>query len=142
LTISEVRRIVKMDMPRFERARLLVLGDVIYWQGGAGRISPEAPVPVVRVEDISDRPGGAGNVALNIASLGAGVAIAAYTGDDEMADSLQAKLHAAGVECVFTRLRDHPTITKVASSSCCGWILKSRKQHPPVMPCLKPSGRA
>jgi D-beta-D-heptose 7-phosphate kinase/D-beta-D-heptose 1-phosphate adenosyltransferase len=52
-------------------------------------------------------------VALNIASLGAGVAIAAYTGDDEMADSLQAKLHAAGVECVFTRLPDHPTITKL-----------------------------
>jgi D-beta-D-heptose 7-phosphate kinase/D-beta-D-heptose 1-phosphate adenosyltransferase len=137
LTISEVRRIVKMDMPRFERARLLVLGDVMldrYWQGGAGRISPEAPVPVVRVEDISDRPGGAGNVALNIASLGAGVAIAAYTGDDEMADSLQAKLHAAGVECVFTRLRDHPTITKLRVISRQQQLLRLDFEEPEAAP--------
>jgi D-beta-D-heptose 7-phosphate kinase/D-beta-D-heptose 1-phosphate adenosyltransferase len=121
LTISEVRRIVKMDMPRFERAR-------------AGRISPEAPVPVVRVEDISDRPGGAGNVALNIASLGAGVAIAAYTGDDEMADSLQAKLHAAGVECVFTRLRDHPTITKLRVISRQQQLLRLDFEEPEAAP--------
>ena len=76
---------MKLQMPRFDRARVMVLGDVIldrYWQGPAGRISPEAPVPVVRVEDISDRPGGAGNVALNIAALGGAVSLGGYTGDE------------------------------------------------------------
>ena len=61
-------------MPSFDQARVLVLGDIMldrYWEGGTSRISPEAPVPVVQVEQIQDRPGGAGNVALNIAALGA-----------------------------------------------------------------------
>ena len=105
---------MKLDMPHFDRARVLVLGDVIldrYWQGPAGRISPEAPVPVVQVEDISDRPGGAGNVALNISALGAGVSLGGYTGDDEMADALEAMLSAAGVDCAFTRLPDRRTTT-------------------------------
>ncbi len=103
-------------MPRFENARVLVLGDVMldrYWQGAAARISPEAPVPVVEVEDISDRPGGAGNVALNIAALGAGVAVAGYTGDDEMADSLESILSAAGVECALVRVPGRRTTTKL-----------------------------
>jgi D-beta-D-heptose 7-phosphate kinase/D-beta-D-heptose 1-phosphate adenosyltransferase len=103
-------------MPHFDRARVLVLGDLMldrYWQGPAGRISPEAPVPVVRVEDISERPGGAGNVALNIAALGAGVSVGGYTGDDEMADALESTLSAAGVDCAFTRLAGRPTTTKL-----------------------------
>jgi D-beta-D-heptose 7-phosphate kinase/D-beta-D-heptose 1-phosphate adenosyltransferase len=103
-------------MPRFENARVLVLGDVMldrYWQGTAGRISPEAPVPVVEVQDISDRPGGAGNVALNIAALGAGVVVAGYTGDDEMADSLASILSAAGVDCALIRVPGRRTTTKL-----------------------------
>ncbi len=84
-----------------------------YWDGSAARISPEAPVPVVTVEQITDRPGGAGNVALNIAALGAGVRLGGYTGDDEMADSLEDMLQGAGVECAFTRVAGHPTITKL-----------------------------
>ena len=58
---------MKLEMPQFDRARVLVLGDIMldrYWEGGTSRISPEAPVPVVKVEQINDRPGGAGNVAL------------------------------------------------------------------------------
>jgi len=73
---------MKHDMPRFNTARVLVLGDIMldrYWTGPASRISPEAPVPVVRVEHISDRPGGAGNVALNVAALGSHVRLAGYT---------------------------------------------------------------
>ena len=107
---------MQLHIPRFDQARVLVLGDVMldrYWQGPTGRISPEAPVPVVHVKEISDRPGGAGNVALNIAALGMGVQLAGYTGDDEMADSLQAMLTGAGVDCAFTRSPDHPTITKL-----------------------------
>ena len=60
-------------MPSFQEARILVVGDVMldrYWHGSASRISPEAPVPVVRVANQEDRPGGAGNVALNISALG------------------------------------------------------------------------
>ena len=59
-------------MPAFQEARLLVIGDVMldrYWHGAASRVSPEAPVAVVRVGNREDRPGGAGNVALNIAAL-------------------------------------------------------------------------
>ena len=65
---------MKLDMPPFQQARVLVVGDLMldrYWHGKATRISPEAPVPVVRVANSEDRPGGAGNVALNIAALGA-----------------------------------------------------------------------
>jgi D-beta-D-heptose 7-phosphate kinase/D-beta-D-heptose 1-phosphate adenosyltransferase len=107
---------MKLDMPRFDQARVLVLGDIMldrYWEGGTSRISPEAPVPVVKVAQINDRPGGAGNVALNIAALGAAAALSGYTGDDEMADSLADILGGAGVDCAFTRVTDHPTITKL-----------------------------
>ncbi|MCB1678191.1 MAG: bifunctional D-glycero-beta-D-manno-heptose-7-phosphate kinase/D-glycero-beta-D-manno-heptose 1-phosphate adenylyltransferase HldE [Halioglobus sp.] len=107
---------MQLNMPSFNRARVLVLGDIMldrYWEGETSRISPEAPVPVVRVEQINNRPGGAGNVALNIAALGAAVSLSGPTGDDEMADSLQDMLHGAGVHCTFTRVPDHPTITKL-----------------------------
>jgi D-beta-D-heptose 7-phosphate kinase/D-beta-D-heptose 1-phosphate adenosyltransferase len=107
---------MKLDMPLFDQARVVVLGDIMldrYWEGGTSRISPEAPVPVVKVEQITDRPGGAGNVALNIAALGAGASLLGYTGDDEMADSLQDMLGGAGVHCAFTRVAGHPTITKL-----------------------------
>jgi D-beta-D-heptose 7-phosphate kinase / D-beta-D-heptose 1-phosphate adenosyltransferase len=107
---------MKLEMPPFDRARVLVLGDIMldrYWEGGTSRISPEAPVPVVKVEQIKDRPGGAGNVALNIAALGAGARLAGYTGDDEMADSLQDMLAGADVDCAFTRVAGSPTITKL-----------------------------
>lgn len=107
---------MKLTMPRFDRAKVLVIGDIMldrYWQGATSRISPEAPVPVVKVEQINDRPGGAGNVALNIAALGAGATLRGFTGNDEMADSLQDMLHGAGVNCAFHRVDDHPTITKL-----------------------------
>ncbi len=107
---------MKLSMPGFEQAQVLVLGDIMldrYWHGGTSRISPEAPVPVVRVEQIQDRPGGAGNVALNIAALGAGSTLRGYTGDDEMADSLTDMLQGAGVHCDFLRITGSPTITKL-----------------------------
>ncbi len=107
---------MKLSMPRFDRAKVLVVGDIMldrYWQGGTSRISPEAPVPVVKVEQINDRPGGAGNVALNIAALGAGAILRGFTGDDEMADSLEAMLDGAGVACAFHRVQNHSTITKL-----------------------------
>ncbi len=107
---------MQFTMPRFDRASVLVLGDIMldrYWTGGTSRVSPEAPVPVVKVEQITDKPGGAGNVALNIAALGSCVALGGYTGDDEMADALADTLRAAGVECAFRRVTEFPTITKL-----------------------------
>lgn len=107
---------MNLTMPSFRQAHVVVLGDIMldrYWQGGTSRISPEAPVPVVKVEQIKDRPGGAGNVALNIAALGAEAVLRGHTGDDEMADSLEDMLHGAGVRCAFERVAEHPTITKL-----------------------------
>ena len=71
---------------RFQRARVLVVGDVMldrYWFGSVARISPEAPVPVVHVDRVEERPGGAANVARNAASLGARVTLLSVVGRDE-----------------------------------------------------------
>jgi D-beta-D-heptose 7-phosphate kinase/D-beta-D-heptose 1-phosphate adenosyltransferase len=107
---------MKLEMPRFNEASVLVLGDVMldrYWEGPTSRISPEAPVPVVKVEQTTERPGGAGNVALNIAALGTGARLCASCGDDASADSLQDMLTGAGVDCVLTRLAGQTTTTKL-----------------------------
>jgi len=103
-------------MPRFDQAQVLVVGDVMldrYWHGGTSRISPEAPVPVVKVDQIEDRPGGAANVALNIAALGAKASLVGVTGTDEAADSLSNSLKAAGVIASFQRIAHQPTIVKL-----------------------------
>ncbi len=68
-----------------------------YWYGSTTRISPEAPVPVVKVTRTEDRPGGAANVALNIAALGAPVQLIGVTGADEAAEALTEQLHSVGV---------------------------------------------
>lgn len=80
---------------RFAECRVLVLGDLMldrYLWGAADRISPEAPVPVVRVERESTMLGGAGNVVRNLASLGARVDVVALVGDDEAARELERRL--------------------------------------------------
>lgn len=107
---------MQVTLPRFDKARVIVVGDVMldrYWYGATKRISPEAPVPVVRVNSVDDRPGGAGNVALNITSLGAPVWLFGTTGEDEAADSLNTSLAAAGVSCDLARNPNLPTITKL-----------------------------
>ncbi|MBA1193520.1 bifunctional D-glycero-beta-D-manno-heptose-7-phosphate kinase/D-glycero-beta-D-manno-heptose 1-phosphate adenylyltransferase HldE [Pseudomonas entomophila] len=107
---------MKLTMPRFESAPVLVVGDVMldrYWHGGTSRISPEAPVPVVKVDQIEDRPGGAANVALNIAALGAPALLVGVTGEDEAADSLANSLEAAGVKAALQRIAHQPTIVKL-----------------------------
>ncbi|MFB9868437.1 bifunctional D-glycero-beta-D-manno-heptose-7-phosphate kinase/D-glycero-beta-D-manno-heptose 1-phosphate adenylyltransferase HldE [Vreelandella sulfidaeris] len=107
---------MKVDLTALEHAHVLVVGDVMldrYWHGGTSRISPEAPVPVVRVEEADDRPGGAANVALNVASLGGHAALAGVVGDDDNAALLEARLHTANVSTYFQRSSDVPTITKL-----------------------------
>ena len=88
---------MKITLPDFEKARVLVVGDVMldrYWSGPTGRISPEAPVPVVKVEHNEERPGGAANVALNVAALGASSILLGLTGQDEAATALAGSLSA------------------------------------------------
>lgn len=97
-------------------AKVLIVGDVIldrYVHGSTTRISPEAPVPVVHVQETEERPGGAGNVALNICSLGIRACLVGITGDDPASDNLTGLLGNAGVDCRFVRQKAFPTITKL-----------------------------
>ena len=105
-----------MLVPDFSSAHVLVAGDLMldrYWHGGASRVSPEAPVPVVLVRGAEERAGGAGNVALNMAALGARVTLMGYCGRDEAADSLISLLEGAGIRCEISRIDQLPTITKL-----------------------------
>ena len=105
-----------IDIPSFGKASVLVVGDLMldrYWHGPTSRISPEAPVPVVHVRDIEERPGGAGNVALNIARLGAQSTVLGLTGNDDAANALEKNLQAAGVKTCFVRLDENATVTKL-----------------------------
>ena len=107
---------MKVDIPAFNQARVLVAGDIMldrYWQGPTQRISPEAPVPVVKIDHNEDRPGGAANVALNIASLGGQVTLAGITGEDEAATTLDTHLSAVNIQCAFSSQQQAPTITKL-----------------------------
>jgi rfaE bifunctional protein kinase chain/domain len=95
-----------MRTPDLSAARVLVVGDVMldrYWFGEVGRISPEAPVPVVHVMRVEERPGGAANVARNAAALGASVDLLAVVGQDEPGASLARLLQAEGVNAYLTR---------------------------------------
>lgn len=124
---------MKLSMPRFDQAPVLVVGDVMldrYWHGGTSRISPEAPVPVVRVEQIEDRPGGAANVALNIAALGAPATLIGVTGEDEAAESLVDSLAAVGVKTYFQRIDDQPTIVKLRVMSRHQQLLRMDFEEP------------
>jgi len=107
---------MKPSLPNFNESKVLVIGDLMldrYWHGGSSRISPEAPVQVVKVDQIEERPGGAGNVALNIASLGGSATLIGITGQDEAATILETKLTAANIKCDFEKIRHVPTITKL-----------------------------
>ncbi|PCJ50259.1 MAG: bifunctional heptose 7-phosphate kinase/heptose 1-phosphate adenyltransferase [Gammaproteobacteria bacterium] len=107
---------MKISFPDFSKAKIIVAGDVMldrYWHGATSRISPEAPVPIVKVNQIEERPGGAGNVALNISHLGGTVELISLTGNDEAADALETRLAGAKVRCNFKRLDSVATITKL-----------------------------
>jgi len=90
-----------MNIPDTSKARVLVVGDVMldrYWFGEVSRISPEAPVPVVKVERVEERPGGAANVARNCAALGARVALLSVVGADEAGQALARLLTASDID--------------------------------------------
>ncbi|VEI46321.1 bifunctional heptose 7-phosphate kinase/heptose 1-phosphate adenyltransferase [Actinobacillus equuli] len=102
--------------PKFNNAKVLVLGDVMldrYWFGATNRISPEAPVPVVKVQDIEERAGGAANVAMNIASLSVPVALHGLIGQDDAGRALDKLLNSHNIQNHCVALDSHPTITKL-----------------------------
>lgn len=102
--------------PKFNHAKVLVLGDVMldrYWFGATNRISPEAPVPVVKVQDIEERAGGAANVAMNIAALNVPVTLHGLIGDDDAGRALDKLLNSHHIQNHCVALQTHPTITKL-----------------------------
>ncbi len=101
--------------PDLSQIHVLVVGDVMldqYWFGAVERISPEAPVPIVTVNNGERRGGGAANVALNIVNLGAKCTLLSITGEDNNADELEQMLKASGVNVVFVKSPDYQTTVK------------------------------
>jgi D-beta-D-heptose 7-phosphate kinase/D-beta-D-heptose 1-phosphate adenosyltransferase len=88
-----------------------------YLFGSTGRISPEAPVPVVHIARTDDRPGGAANVAVNLAALGSRTRLIGVVGNDGPAGILERVLSGRGIDCAFHHVDDRPTITKTRVQS-------------------------
>lgn len=107
---------MKIEIPNFNNVRILVIGDVMldrYWHGSAGRISPEAPVPVLHITNQQDCAGGAGNVALNLHALGCQVKLLGVIGDDHAGALLKEQLVQAGIDFTLEPIVGWNTITKV-----------------------------
>lgn len=97
-------------------AKVLVVGDVMldrYWYGAVDRISPEAPVPVVRITREEERNGGAANVAYNVVTLGAQASLLTVVGDDEASHKLEALVAKTGIQPHFGRDADLKTTVKL-----------------------------
>lgn len=100
----------------FSKTRLLVVGDVMldrYWYGSVDRISPEAPVPIVRITREEERNGGAANVAYNIVTLGAQASLLTVVGEDEASHRLEALVANTGIQTYFGRDAQLKTTVKL-----------------------------
>lgn len=107
---------IKFLQQNLAQNKVLVVGDVMldrYWFGNVDRISPEAPVPIAKISKIEDRPGGAANVARNIASLGGNVTLLSVVGEDEPALVLENLLLTEQVNTVFKKDSTISTIVKL-----------------------------
>lgn len=101
---------------RLNKARVLVVGDVMldrYWFGDVSRISPEAPVPIAKIDHIDQRAGGAANVARNIVALGGQAVLLSVIGDDEAGDQLQQLMQHNQVQTHFLRDKTIATTVKL-----------------------------
>lgn len=107
---------INPQITQFQRAKVLVVGDVMldrYWFGDVSRISPEAPVPIAKINKTDHRAGGAANVARNIAALGGQAALLAVVGNDEAADTLDELLAQDGIANHLHRSEHAPTTLKL-----------------------------
>jgi D-beta-D-heptose 7-phosphate kinase/D-beta-D-heptose 1-phosphate adenosyltransferase len=115
MLVKEQSRLLALIESGFAEFRILVIGDVMLdrsiW-GHVDRISPEAPVPVLRTVRTNSAPGGAANVAMNLVGLGVAVTQAGFWGDDNEMRELSASLAAAGVNTSGMIVSGHPTISK------------------------------
>ena len=103
-------------MMDFEQSRVVVVGDVMldrYYEGATQRISPEAPIPVLNLNSIEERAGGAANVALNLATLGVQVTLLGMVGQDQAAEELKALLVEQGVKLHLFSVSERKTIQKI-----------------------------
>lgn len=123
-----------------EAPRLLVVGDVMldrYWFGEVNRISPEAPVPVVRVERREERLGGAANVARNAVALGARTGLLGVVGEDEAGDQVQKMLTDLQVDSYLNRDSAVSTIIKLRVIGRQQQLLRIDFEHPPTDTVLR-----
>jgi len=107
---------VSLTVPDFTSLRVVVGGDVMldeYWFGDVARISPEAPVPVVHARSRDQRAGGAANVAVNVAALGATVQLFGAAGNDASGDTLKRLLAELRIETDFVGADELPTVHKL-----------------------------
>jgi len=122
-------------LPKFDGAKILVVGDVMldrYWFGDVCRISPEAPVPVLKVERIEERPGGAANVARNIAALGAQATLLSVVGNDEAGACLEKLLNEhANLTALLHRDDSISTIIKLRAVARHQQLLRIDFETPP-----------
>ncbi len=103
-------------LKNLSNAKVLVVGDVMldrYWHGDSGRISPEAPVPIVKVSKFEDKAGGAANVAKNIARLDGKVGLLGLIGEDESGQILESILNDERIDSQLVSVCDLPTIAKM-----------------------------
>ena len=123
------------QLPSFENAKVLVAGDVMldrYWFGDVERISPEAPVAVLKVARVEERPGGAANVARNIAALGAHCTLLSVVGDDEAGNCLEKLLAAqANIQAMLQRDRTISTTIKLRAIARHQQLLRIDFETPP-----------
>ncbi len=126
-----------ISIPDFSATRVVVAGDVMldrYLFGSTGRISPEAPVPVVHVHETDDRPGGAANVAVNLAALGVSTALVGVVGQDSAAGALESIMSERGIDCSFAKADDRPTITKTRVQSRGQQLIRLDEEKAQAMP--------
>jgi len=128
---------VAITIPDFSKTHVVVAGDVMldrYLFGSTGRISPEAPVPIVHVHETDDRPGGAANVAVNLASLGVTTRLVGVVGKDDAGKSLQSILKSRGIHCDFHCVEDRPTITKTRVQSRGQQLIRLDQENAVALP--------
>ena len=114
--IQDLHRVMQLIEGEWRNTHVLVIGDIMldrYIWGDVERVSPEAPVPIVRAVHRSERPGGAANVAMNLAGLGAKASLFGFCGRDADRDSLEVCLEKAEVSAHLTSVETHPTTTKL-----------------------------
>ncbi len=111
----------------------MVAGDVMldrYLFGGTGRISPEAPVPVVHVRETESRAGGAANVAVNLVALGIATTLIGVVGEDEEAAALRSVLEQQHIRCRFKAVKNWPTTTKTRVQSRGQQLIRLDREEP------------